>query len=234
MKSTADFSDLEGFAFGTFRFRHGARAFTLVELLVVIAIVGLLAALIIAGLPKAREAAGIAKSSSQMRQIASAALLWANDNRGCLPTPMAPALWYQVLYPYIYNTNAPSPFFGANSMGENLRGTVFYCPLKDQAREVEAGTPVRSYGWNMWLKDNNSNNDQPVPMARIGQPSKTMMLATTVKNSGVGTSKNQWNFSTRAGGRTLVIFTDGHLERLMLEDIPTSESDLFWKPEGSP
>ncbi|MEY4300112.1 MAG: hypothetical protein RIR25_1348, partial [Verrucomicrobiota bacterium] len=223
----ADFSDLEGFAFGTFRIRHGARAFTLVELLVVIAIVGLLAALIIAGLPKAHEAAGIAKSSSQMRQIASAALLWANDNRGCLPTPTTP-FWYQVLYPYIYNTNAPSPFFGLDNMGKNLRGTVLYCPLKDQAREVEAGTPIRSYGWNMLLKD---NNDQPLPMARIEQSSKTMMLATTVKNSGVGPSKNQWNFSTRAGGRTLVIFIDGHLERLAIEDIPTSDSDPFWKPE---
>jgi prepilin-type N-terminal cleavage/methylation domain-containing protein len=234
MKAPANFSALEGFPFGTFRSRHAARAFTLLELLVVIAVVGILAALIIAGLAKAREAAGIAKSSSQMRQLGTAALLWANENGGLLPTPQAPKTWYVQIYPYIYNTNAPSPFFTANSMGQNLRGTVFYCPLKDQAKEVEAGTPVRSYGWNIWLKDNISKEDQPLPMARIKQPSKTMMLATTLRNSAVGTSKNQWNFSTRAGGRTLVIFTDGHLERLMLEDIPTSESDLFWKPEGSP
>jgi len=232
MKSPANFLPLESFAFGTFRFRHAARAFTLIELLVVIAIVGILAALIIAGLAKAREAAGIAKSSSQMRKMAAAALLWSNDNGGLMPTPGPPKTWYVEIYPYIYNTNAPSDFFDTWEKAENLRGTVFYCPLKDQAGE---GTPVRSYGWNTFLKDMNEPARPPLPKARIRQPSKTMMLATTLRSSSVeGLPVGTWNFSTRAGGRALVVFTDGHQERVALEEIPTSQFDLFWRPEGRP
>jgi hypothetical protein len=45
-----------------------------------------------------------------------------------------------------------SEFFDTWEEAESLRGTVFYCLLKDQAGE---GTPVHSYGWNTYLKDMN-------------------------------------------------------------------------------
>jgi general secretion pathway protein G len=59
--------------------------FTLVELLVVIAIVGILAALSLASLKGMLEEGTTAKCSSNMKQVAAAALLFAAENNGNLP-----------------------------------------------------------------------------------------------------------------------------------------------------
>ena len=59
--------------------------FTLIELLVVIAIVGILAALSLASLKGMLEQGTTAKCSSNMKQVAAAALLFAAENDGNLP-----------------------------------------------------------------------------------------------------------------------------------------------------
>ncbi|MDR1279657.1 MAG: DUF1559 domain-containing protein [Opitutaceae bacterium] len=60
-------------------------AFTLIELLTVIAIIGILAAIILPVVGKVRESARRAQCVSNLRQIASAVLLFADDHRGILP-----------------------------------------------------------------------------------------------------------------------------------------------------
>ncbi|EIP98993.1 prepilin-type N-terminal cleavage/methylation domain-containing protein [Opitutaceae bacterium TAV1] len=62
-----------------------AAAFTLIELLTVIAIIGILAAIIIPVVGKVRESARRAQCVSNLRQIANAVLLFADDHRGVLP-----------------------------------------------------------------------------------------------------------------------------------------------------
>ncbi|AHF90362.1 N-terminal cleavage protein [Opitutaceae bacterium TAV5] len=62
-----------------------AAAFTLIELLTVIAIIGILAAIIIPVVGKVRESARRAQCVSNLRQIANAVLLFADDHRGILP-----------------------------------------------------------------------------------------------------------------------------------------------------
>ena len=57
------------------------KTFTLIELLVVIAIVAILAALLLPALNQARESAKSGACLSNLRQSATAALLYANDNR---------------------------------------------------------------------------------------------------------------------------------------------------------
>ncbi|MGZ0654106.1 type II secretion system protein [Coraliomargarita sp. W4R72] len=204
-------------------------AFTLIELLVVIAVIAILASLLLPVLGRVRESANITKSSSQMRQLGQTALLWANDNKGCLPTPGPPNTWYTVTYPYLYGDEVPSPFFDTHERGENLQGTVYYCPLKDSSGEAE---PIRSYGWNNFLKDMKQDDRPPLALARIQEPSKTMMLATSSSGSVIqGNSPGVWNFSTRAGGQVLIVFADGHLGKLALEDIPVSSYDAFWRAE---
>jgi len=64
--------------------RH-RKGFTLVELLVVIAIIMILAAILLPALAKARESARRAVCASQLRQIYTILLLYANDNNGILP-----------------------------------------------------------------------------------------------------------------------------------------------------
>ncbi|EIQ02076.1 prepilin-type N-terminal cleavage/methylation domain-containing protein [Opitutaceae bacterium TAV1] len=65
--------------------RRDHRAFTLVELLTVIAIIGILAAILIPVVGKVRKSARRAECISNLRQLVTAAHLYANDNKGNFP-----------------------------------------------------------------------------------------------------------------------------------------------------
>lgn len=60
-------------------------AFTLVELLVVIGIISVLIAILLPALNKARAAANTVACASNMRQIVTAMLMYASENKGALP-----------------------------------------------------------------------------------------------------------------------------------------------------
>ena len=67
--------------------RKAQLAFTLIELLVVIAIIAILAGLLLPALSKAKEQGRGAACKSNMHQIVLGMLLYADDNRDCLPWP---------------------------------------------------------------------------------------------------------------------------------------------------
>lgn len=71
--------------------RHG---FTLVELLVVIGIIALLISILLPALNKARESGRQVKCLSNMKQVATAIMMFANDNKGRMPTQAGSSIMY--------------------------------------------------------------------------------------------------------------------------------------------
>src|SRR3954467_14063376 len=69
----------------TRRYRSSACAFTRVELLVVIGIIAVLIGILLPTLGRARESAKQTQCMSNIRQVSTAFVMYANDNKGWLP-----------------------------------------------------------------------------------------------------------------------------------------------------
>lgn len=133
--------------------RSALSGFTLIELLTVIAIIGILAGILIPVVGTVREKARGAACSSNVRQIALAGYLYAQDY-GDYPGWGAGEDRKQLLYEYLHT---------GRSNTDTAGDQIWNCPSNDQV-DREA-----SYGFNTHL------NWQP--FAHIADPSATVAVA---------------------------------------------------------
>ena len=110
------------------------RGFTLIELLVVIAIIAILAAILFPVFAKAREKARQSSCNSNLRQLGTGLIMYAQDYDECTPIGFSglgwwTGTWKERLYPYVKNYqlyDCPSRRLGVPPTGYGNYGINAY------------------------------------------------------------------------------------------------------------
>jgi prepilin-type N-terminal cleavage/methylation domain-containing protein/prepilin-type processing-associated H-X9-DG protein len=216
------------------------KGFTLIELLVVIAIIAILAAILFPVFAKAREKARQTSCLSNIKQLALANLMYAQDydEKLCRFEYMADAVrrltWMPQLLPYIKNTQ------------------IFICPSKADTQYIElrdvAQTGMASIGMNNdWT--NAGGYGEFEALAQFLKPAQTIMLADS-SAMGTGSTPDRlgyvvtdgagidvpWGVSSRHNGGSNVGFIDGHGKWYKAETFwqtPPNPARLWWYPNDA-
>jgi general secretion pathway protein G len=224
--------------------------FTLIELLAAIAVVAILAAILIPAVSKVRESANAATCVNNLRQIASASMLYANNNGGRLPTQGSQAgsgssFWFQKIAPYIGADEDISPADAERQI------EAYRCPSA-LAQHTPGNEPrnnaIKTYSLNGVLNNIDSFEDtsgqKMFPGMAVlkslspGQTAFYMDGHLAIPESpywhrtvgpGQLLSSVENNF-VHAGQSINVVFLDGHVDSVTATDLPEDPNNVFWNP----
>ena len=177
------------------RFQASRRpAFTLVELLVVIGIIAMLVSILLPAMSGARKAAQNVQCAGNIRQICTAMLGYASENRGRFPpnitTPASEKLWY--------GQDSIGRWLSlAKDTNNNFGGGVMICPADDGA--------WRSYAMNHWAcskVDVILFGPQPVRSVwSSSMPKSSQMILITEAWSSIGGVSGPYSATATVGKR---------------------------------
>ncbi len=184
--------------------------FTLIELLVVIAIIAILAAILFPVFARAREKARQSSCSSNLKQLATAVLMYVQDyderfpGSYCALNPTGWGRWHTVISPYVQNEQ------------------LFICPSEPD-RDYDL-SHAGGYGYNGYgttasngLGWRNKYSSQWAPLlAKVVYPAQMVMLgepsAHTFDLRGYGGAGQSYAPDVRHNGGSNIAHVDGHVK----------------------
>ena len=205
------------------------RHFTLIELLVVIAIIAILAAMLLPALSKAREKARAISCMSNMKQIGTATMLYADDNKEFLP-----------FFNQFWQGNTPNtlvaPYLGVSiTVGVNT-GVVktFICPSGTELYPAESGITADkkhwfriNYGANAYFMGYPGTYNASRCLTQLTSHSETMLWA-DYDNYVIFPESAGVAFPDRHSGSFNACYMDGHAGSMKLSNVPEKTSNE-WK-----
>jgi LacI family transcriptional regulator len=182
---------------GNFHSAVGIRAFTLIELLVVVAIIAILAALLSPALRNARESAKSLACVNNLRQLALAANLYANDHDDYFPdsrNTVAANLYYQSWHYYVKHYLCSLSF--TLEQGRSMTYTTFNTTYPKQQYETRN---IGSYG--SWDYNNvRYNRSRPIYGHPFFCPATTGGLPTSYAVNAGGSQWSDYGINVQATG----------------------------------
>lgn len=229
------------------------RGFTLIELLVVIAIIAILAAILFPVFSQAKSAAFTSACFSNVKQLTSGVLAYANDYDGAIvPCVYEPdkwkdfsrsRTWRKLIFTYVKNVKV----YSCPSRPKGASRWLVYDPVQYPNADVEG-----TYGLNRSISGSVGYPGQwPTDVRKIGQYSRSSSLILVCEtlngysypgfaDFGVDTRSTPYAqrfvvtyFPIWHKGRLNVSFLDGHVRTMYLRDtLGTDAASQLWLDVG--
>jgi prepilin-type N-terminal cleavage/methylation domain-containing protein len=226
----------------------GSKAFTLIELLAVIAVVAILSAIVVSAVGSARQASLRVETTSNLRQVYSAVVLYAQDRGGRLPSAYEEASdlygrtfsnWREAIAQagYLGSADIPSAVETNNSWASN-GFSVLGSPI--QRENFSPGYTLPTFGMNGML--GHAFGDNVAMQKRLQsllKPSRTLFMAEGSTLGADHFNAALWpDASSRPDylldGMASAVYGDGHVGLLSPDDFPVNSGDphsdewYFW------